>query len=87
MTEAGRLRQWLLVVPPDETVEVAPTAWADTLVFVLRGELEVQCRSGRRARFATGAVLTLAGLSVSALRNPRPEPLVLHAVTRQSMTT
>jgi hypothetical protein len=81
------LRQWLLVVPPDETVEIAPADWADTLVVVISGELEVLCRSGCRARFATGAVLTLAGLSVFALSNPRPRPLVLQAVTRQSMTT
>jgi len=87
LTDAGRLRQWMLVVPPDETVEIAPSYWADTLVIVLSGELELQCHSGCSARFAAGAVLTFAGLSVRALRNPQPEPLVLQALTRGSMTT
>jgi hypothetical protein len=72
----------MLVVPPDETVEIAPWYWADTLVIVLSGELELQCRTGCSARFAAGSVLTLAGLSVRAIRNPHPEPLVLQALTR-----
>lgn len=87
MTETGRLRQWMLVVPPDERVDIAPSDWADTLVIVISGELELQCCSGRLARFTAGSVLTLAGLPVRAIRNPQPEPLVLQALTRQSMTT
>lgn len=71
-----------LVLQPGEIIAVAADEWADTLVVVTSGELELCCRSGRRARFAAGAVLTLAGLPVLTLRSAAAEPLRLHAVTR-----
>jgi hypothetical protein len=83
MTDTGRLRHRTLVLQPGETVIVEPADWADTLVAVRSGELELLCRSGRRARFAAGAVLTLAGLPVLTLRNPGPAKLTLHAVSRR----
>ena len=77
------MRQWLLVVPPDETVEISPADWADTLVIVICGQLELLCSSGQRARFAAGAIVTLAGVPVRAIHNAGPEPLVLQALTRR----
>ena len=76
------LRRWTVTLQPGDVLELVATDWVDTLVVVERGELEVECRSGRRARFAAGAVLTLAALPVRCLRNRGCEPLVLSAVAR-----
>lgn len=82
MTGTGPVRHRTLVLQPGQAVAVNPAQWADTLVIVISGELELLCRSGRRARFASGAVLTLAGLPVRSLSNPRLEPLTLCTVSR-----
>ena len=58
-------------------------AWADAIVRVERGTLELVGRAGVRRRFCAGAVLALAPLALSALRNPGPEPVELVAVTRR----
>jgi hypothetical protein len=81
---AGRLRRCTVILQSGDGLDYVAADWADTLVVVARGELELECRSGRRARFATGAVLTMAGLPVRRLRNPGPAPLVLATVTRRS---
>ncbi len=83
MTDTSRVRHRTLVLQPGETVVVESADWSDTLVAVLSGELELLCRSGRRARFAAGAVLTLAALPVLTLHNPAAEELTLHAVSRR----
>lgn len=81
--DTARVLCWTVVLRPAATLDCAPGEWADTLLVVHCGELEVECRSGRRARFAAGAVLTLAGLPVQRLRNPATESLVLQAMTRR----
>jgi hypothetical protein len=57
--------------------------WRDTLVVVEEGELEIECRSGTRVRFARGDVLHLAGLGIRLLRGGGSEPVVLSAVSRR----
>ncbi|MBS2964286.1 hypothetical protein KGA66_14595 [Actinocrinis puniceicyclus] len=84
MTLRGRVRRWTVRLAPGAAVDFVAADWADALVVVKRGELEVECRSGRRARFAAGAVLTFAGLPVRRLHNPHPEPVVLSLVARRS---
>jgi hypothetical protein len=56
--------------------------WRDALVVVGRGEVELEFAGGARRRFACGAVLCLARLSLRTLRNPGAEPALLVAVTR-----
>ncbi len=81
---AGRVWHCTVILPSGDGLDYVAADWADTLVVVERGELELACQRGRRARFAAGAVLTLAGLPVRRLRNPGPGPLVLSAATRRS---
>jgi quercetin dioxygenase-like cupin family protein len=57
--------------------------WADALVVVESGEVQLECGDGGRRRFATGAVLWLAGLGLLALHNEGTEPAVLTAVSRR----
>jgi hypothetical protein len=79
---AGRLRRWTVTVAPGDVLAFVALDWADTLVVVERGALEIECLSGRRATFAGGAVLAPIALPVRSLRNPGCEPLVLRAVRR-----
>lgn len=81
--DAARVRFWTVVLQPGDALEYLAQDWADALVVVTSGELELECRSGRRASFSAGAVLTLATLPVRRLCNRRSEPLVLHAMTRR----
>lgn len=71
-----------LALGPGDAHEYRPAEWADALVIVERGELEVECRSGMRARFREGAVLAFAGLPLQRLRNAGSGPLVLRAFAR-----
>lgn len=81
--DSRRVRRWSVVLQPGEALDYVAADWADALVVVTSGELELECRSGRRARFAAGAVLAPAAVPVRRLLNPGPEPLVLSAVTRR----
>jgi hypothetical protein len=55
--------------------------WRDAVVFVRRGEVELECVGGTRRRFERGDVLWLAGLPLRALHSRRG-PVVLVAVSR-----
>ncbi len=81
-----RVRRWTVRIDPGGAADYAAADWADALVIVERGELEVECRSGQRARFAAGAILTFAGLPVRRLRNPGSAPLVLSLAARSVPT-
>jgi hypothetical protein len=56
--------------------------WRDAIVLVESGEIELDCVGGASSRLRCGAVLWLTGLPLRALRNRRPEPAVLLAVSR-----
>ena len=71
------------------TVTIAPgharpadgLEWADALVLVARGAVELECAGGSARRFAAGSLIWLRGLPVRALRNPGPGDAVLVAVS------
>lgn len=56
--------------------------WRDAIVFVARGEIEVECVSGGRYRFERGNILCLVDLPLRALHNRGSEPALLVAVSR-----
>src|SRR4051794_7037597 len=72
-----------VTVPPGGERPYDPAEWADAIVVVERGEIEVECRAGHRARFRRGDVLWLTGLPLHVLRNHGGEPAVLVAVSRR----
>jgi quercetin dioxygenase-like cupin family protein len=72
----------VVIVQPRDDIEWRPADWADALIVVERGELEVELRSGTRAWFREGAILVLAGLSLRRLRNSSRDPLVLSLLSR-----
>lgn len=81
--DTGRVRRRTVILPPGDGLEYVAADWADTLVVVERGQLELECQSGCRAQFAAGAVLTMVGLPVRRLHNAGSQPLVLSAITRR----
>ena len=71
-----------LTLHPRDTIDYRPADWADVLVVVERGKLEVECRGGARAQFEEGAILAFATLAVRWLRNPSSNPVVLSTLSR-----
>lgn len=80
--QAFRLRT--LTLRPDDAIGYRRADWVDTLVVVERGELEIECLSGARARFREGSILVFDGLALRRLRNPGSESLVLSAMNRRA---
>jgi quercetin dioxygenase-like cupin family protein len=79
----ARFRLRALTLAPGGTRPYRAEDWADALVVVERGEIELCCRAGGRRRFAAGAVMWLQGMELEALHNPGAEPAVLAAVSRR----
>jgi hypothetical protein len=80
--DTGRVRRRTVILQPGDGLEYVAADWADTLVVVERGLLELECQSGRCAPFPAGAVFTMVGLPVRRLHNAGSQPLVLSAITR-----
>jgi hypothetical protein len=57
--------------------------WSDALVFVSRGDIELESLSGARHRFGCGDLVWLTGLPLRALHNPGHEPTTLVAISRR----
>ena len=74
----------VVAVLPGDTLPFDPGAWEDAIVFVLAGEIDVQCSSGAEHRFRQGDILWLTGLSVRSLRNGAPVPARLLAIWRMA---
>jgi|tagenome__1003787_1003787.scaffolds.fasta_scaffold19261437_2 hypothetical protein len=71
-----------LILEPGDAVDARPADWADVLVVVERGRLQVECDSGARAVFEPGAVLVLTRLELRCLRSVGTTALVVTAVSR-----
>ena len=56
--------------------------WADAIVLVQQGEIELECLGGTRSCFGTGALLCFDSLPLRTLRNAGGEPALLIAVSR-----
>jgi hypothetical protein len=73
-----------LTLRPHDAIDYQRADWADTLVVVERGELEIECHGGTRARFQEGATVVFTGLALRRLRNSGSGPLVLSALSRST---
>lgn len=56
--------------------------WADAIVVVANGEVDLCCARGGSRRFGPGSVLVFAGLGLVAVRNPGVGETVLVAHSR-----
>jgi hypothetical protein len=75
----------LVRIEPGERRPYRPDEWADALILVEAGAIELDTTIRTRVRFCAGAVLRLAGLPVTAVRNRGPQPAILSAVRRQTV--
>jgi hypothetical protein len=73
----------VVAVPPGGARDYDEADWRDALVLVVRGEIELEARGGRRARFGRGAVLSLAGLPLRAVHNRGSVPAELVTLRRR----
>jgi quercetin dioxygenase-like cupin family protein len=82
MNRSGRFDVRTVTIAPGGERRFHEPEWRDALVFVERGQIELASASGASERFGRGDLLWLTGLPLLALRNRRPEPAVLVAVSR-----
>lgn len=69
------------IAPGDERPYEA-AEWCDAIVCVERGELELECVSGGRRRFASGSLIWLSDLPLRSLHSTGSDPVLLVAVSR-----
>jgi hypothetical protein len=81
-----RLRLRTVILQPGDSLEFRPADWLGALAIVERGELEVECCSGTRARFREGSVLAFTTLPLRSLHNAGDGPLVLSTLSRAGLS-
>ena len=74
----------VITLAPGRVRAFEPAEWRDGIVVVERGAVELEASGGDRARFDRGAVMSLAGLPLCALRNDGRDTAVLAVVRRRS---
>jgi hypothetical protein len=72
-----------LVIPAGEELASSADEWADALVLIQRGSLEVECLAGAKRTFDAGAMLCLDWLPLRVLRSPGDVPTLIVAVRRR----
>jgi hypothetical protein len=78
-----RFRKRVIELGGDEELRVDDERWRDAIVFLQRGEVELECSAGVRRRFAAGAVLCLLP-PVRVVRNRAGEPARMIAISRRT---
>lgn len=71
-----------VTISPGAELLVVRTEWADRIVIVEQGTLDIECSAGTSAEFRQGAVLTFAGVSVRRFRNRGDILVVLKSLSR-----
>lgn len=74
----------ILRVAPGLALDFEACGASDAIVVVAEGEVELECRSGMRRRFARGSMIPVARPPILRMRSVGPGPLVLVAVSRTS---
>lgn len=77
-----RFRRRVVTILPRTSIPFVAADWADAIVTIESGEIDLCCTRGGRRRFTQGAVLFLEGLSLRELQNPGPRDVVLVALSR-----
>ena len=75
--------RWRMIIPPGTDRRTSADAWADALVIVEHGTVEVVCHDGGRQAFGRGSILCLSWVTVECLRNAGPGDAVIAAVRRK----
>ena len=78
----GSFDCWAVNIGPGEERPVAPDEWADALVVIKSGDLDVQCEEGSHQVFHRGDMLALHWLRARNLANLGADRVELVAVRR-----
>ena len=70
-------------IPAHAELPYEPSQWAEALVVVEAGEIELECASGARAIFGPSSVLFFDGLGLRTISNVGSETVLLSAVSRR----
>jgi hypothetical protein len=73
----------VITLAPGTSRPFVQADWADALVLLECGELELEALSGCRVRLQPGAIFWLAGLPLRCLHSVGRDPAVLIAVSRK----
>ena len=73
----------LVELAPGRELRLDPASWQDAIVFVRAGEIELECVSGERRRFARASIVCFTPV-VRLLRNSGDEPVRLIAISRRT---
>lgn len=76
-------RRAVLRIDPGDRRPYRPSDWADSLVVIETGELDLETASGVRHTCRAGDVLWLAGLPLRSLVNRGAVPVVITVVRRR----
>ena len=76
----------VLRVPSGLELDLDATGIPDAIVLVEEGELELECPSGTRRRFARGSMIPIGRLPITRVRSVGNGQLVLVAVSRAEAT-
>jgi quercetin dioxygenase-like cupin family protein len=74
----------LVQLEPGADLDHRESQWQHAIVFLLAGELAVECSHGQRHCFRAGDILTLARLPISRAHNSGPAATRLLAIWRAS---
>ena len=69
-------------IPGHAKLDYEPSQWAQALVVVEAGLIELECVSGARATFGRSSVLFFDGLPLRTIRNISSETALLSAASR-----
>jgi quercetin dioxygenase-like cupin family protein len=70
-------------IPPGAEHPFRGVDWAEALVVVEHGILELEAPGGAQTRFVTGDILSLAGVPPHSIRNSGSETVLLAAARRR----
>ena len=81
--DCARFSRRVIELAPGRELQLDPEIWQDAIIFVTAGEIELECVSGERRRFARASVLCFTPV-VRLLRSRGDEPARLVAISRRT---
>ena len=82
-TASAACEKRVVELAAEATLRYEPSEWRDTIVFVLTGEVEIECVDGERRCFKRGATLVFSPLPIRTIRNRATRPARLLAISRR----
>ena len=72
-----------VTIPPGETLDYRPEDWAESMLIVTTGSIELESPLGSVHPFASGSILWCQGLPIRLIRSTGEDPAVLVSISRR----